>query len=87
MRKILAVLIFSAFFLPEANTQEQARLFDSVLFNRNLQLATQLVDYEYILQIVTDKLQQEQDISDMDCFCLLQQNIWHVIAGNCTNLA
>lgn len=83
MRTLLLVFFISAFsWMGKAQTSSQ--LFDTVQFNKQLELANYLLEYDYYTQLVIDKFSKMPETSDMEWYSYKENNIWHSIGGKIT---
>jgi hypothetical protein len=62
--------------------QNDAKEFDTVQFNKNLELANWMVEYDFYTQLCLDKLSKDMDISHDEWFSYSENNSWHTVGGS-----
>ena len=83
MRTFLLVIFISAFsWMGKAQTPE--KVFDTVQFNKQLEFANYLLEYEYYTQLVVDKFSKIPETSDLEWFSYKEDNFWHSAGGKST---
>ena len=75
-----------AFLIPVSilwgKAQTSGQVFDTVQFNKQLELVNQLIEYETYTQLVIDKFSRQPETSDLEWFSFKENNIWHSVGGN-----
>lgn len=85
MKKILILIIFPLFAAQSIKAQESSRQFDTLQFQRLIEYANQLVEYEYVMQASMRNLKEVPDTSDILWYCQFINNTWHTVGGNFKN--
>jgi hypothetical protein len=82
MKKIfLFALLISIFPMPgKAQTSGQA--FDTTQFNKQLEIANHLIEYEFYTQLAKDKYSKIPETYDFEWFSYKDNNTWHSVGGN-----
>lgn len=84
MKKVFRIILFILISVSALKAQETIRAFDTSAFNRNLELANELVECDYITQMAIANLSQNEDISASDWFSVKISDTWHVIGNSFT---
>jgi hypothetical protein len=82
MKKIIlfAILISLTPILAKAQIPGQA--FDTLQFNKLLEVANHLIEYEFYTQLATDKYSKLPETSNFEWFSYQYNNTWHSAGGN-----
>lgn len=56
--------------------------FDTILFNKQIEFANQLIDYEFYTQQVIEKFSKLEDVSAIEWFTYFENNSWNTVGGN-----
>jgi hypothetical protein len=81
MNKILLLTLLMFSFVSNGNTQDIEKTFDTIQFNKQLELADWLVEYEYYTQPALDILSKDIDISTSEWFSYKTNNTWNIVGG------
>jgi hypothetical protein len=81
MNKILLLTLLTLIIAPNGNTQDIEKTFDTIQFNKQLELADWLVEYEYFTQPALDILSKDIDISTSEWFSYKANNTWNIVGG------
>lgn len=81
MKKILLLIILIPLFAFTGKTQPVSREFDTIQFNKYLDFANQLIEYEFYTQQTVDKFSQQEDVSAIEWFSYKENNAWHAVGG------
>ncbi len=81
MKITILIFIMSVVLGFTVKSQNTSLEFDSVKFNRDLELAGWLSDYEYHTQLAVDKLGRQLENSGADWFSFSENNVWYTICG------
>jgi hypothetical protein len=81
MNKILLLTLLMFSFASNGNTQDIEKTFDTIQFNKQLELADWLVEYEYYTQPALDKLSKDIDIETTEWFSYKANNTWNIVGG------
>ena len=84
MKTLLLFIVISALSF-HGIAQTGSPVFDTARFDKNLQLANQLISHEYYTQLAIDKFSKQEDISTLDWFSYFGNNTWHTVGGNNTD--
>jgi hypothetical protein len=82
MEKLFLIFILIPMSVLPVKAQQE---FDTTQFNKHLEFANWLVDYEYFTQLAIDNLNKQPDVSATLWFSYNQNNNWHTIGGNFTD--
>lgn len=80
--RLLLLSIFVFTFSMTGRSQTNAPAFDTALFNKQLELANHLIEYEFYTQTVRDKFNKQPETADLDWFSFQKNNLWHSIGGH-----
>ncbi|MEI6059323.1 MAG: hypothetical protein WCR72_01380 [Bacteroidota bacterium] len=64
-----------------AKTQNVVPAFDTIEFNRKLELANWLTEYDYFSQLSTVNLSRQEEYTGLQWFSFTQEHLWHTIGG------
>ena len=81
MKKPILFFILILLFPWIGKAQSVNQEFDSVLFNKQLDIANKLIECEFYTQLAIDKFSKLEDISTTDWFSYNENNTWHTIGG------
>ncbi len=84
MKNTLLLILFLIVLDPLAGAQTSGPDFDTVLFNKNLESANRLVEYEYFSQLSSSNLSDQPENSSLEWFSYNENQIWHTIGGSFT---
>lgn len=82
MKKIILIIFLNTLFILAGNAQSLSLEFDTIRFNRNLEFANQLIEYEFYTQQAINKFSQLEDVSAIEWFSYNENNTWHTVGGN-----
>lgn len=75
---VLVILIITF----EGQAQSSIQEFDSLKFNKQLEFANQLIDYEFHNHQVIEKFSKMEDVSSIEWFSYFDDNTWKTVGGN-----
>jgi len=82
MKKVF-LSIFLIFTLAlVGKTQSSNRQFDTICFNKLVELANQLIENEFCMQTAIGKFSKREDVSAIEWFSYKQNNAWNTVGGN-----
>lgn len=81
MNKILLLTLLTLTIVSNGKTQDIEKKFDTIQFNKQIELADWLVEYEYYTQRALDKLSKDMDISTTEWFSYKANNTWNTVGG------
>ncbi|MFZ4546400.1 MAG: hypothetical protein ACOYN4_03140 [Bacteroidales bacterium] len=81
MKKASIISVIAIIFGLSVKSQSSIVEFDSLKFNKDLELATWLYEYEFHTQMAVDKFSRQMENVGGDWFSYDQDNIWHTICG------
>jgi len=84
MKKIFLFSILISVFALLGKSQSYVQPFDSIQFNKQLEFANQLIEYEFYNQLAIDKFSKLPETSDSEWFSFKENNIWHSVGGEST---
>jgi len=82
MKKTFLSIVFISVLLVAGRAQQSIPEFDSVLFNKHLEFAEWLVEYEYFTQLAIGKISNLADNPVSDWFSYKENNQWHTVGGS-----
>jgi len=85
MNKILLLLIFVPVFSLIGKAQSSKQEFDTLQFNKHLEFANWLIEYEYYTQLVSETIHSQSDITANEWFSYRDNKVWHTVGGNYTD--
>ena len=62
-------------------TQSPNLKFDSITFDKQLEIANQLIECEYYTQLAVDEFSKLEDISSTNWFSFSENQTWHTVGG------
>ena len=82
MKKLLLSisLVFTLVCMGKAQSSNQE--FDTIRFNKQLDLANQLIENEFCTQTAIGKFSKLEDVSAIEWFSYKQNNAWYTVGGN-----
>jgi hypothetical protein len=63
-------------------TQTPSHVFDTTLFNKQLDIANYLIEYTFFTQLANDKYSKTPETFDFEWFSYKDNNTWHSVGGN-----
>lgn len=81
MKKILLTIFLISVLPLLGKPQTAAMVFDSLQFNKQLEIANQLLEYEFFTQLAIDKYIKLPETSDFEWYSYKEDNTWHSIGG------
>lgn len=85
MTKTLILILFFSTLLLAAKAQQNVLELDTLKFEKQLEFADWLVEYEYFTQLATNYTNNQPDILPVtEWFSYRENNTWHSIGGNIT---
>jgi hypothetical protein len=84
MRKVLLSAIFISVFALMAKAQTSSHVFDTMQFNKQLEFANHLIEYEFYTQLAVDKFSKMPETADSEWFSYQENNTWHSVGGKST---
>jgi hypothetical protein len=78
----LIVIPLILLFTITAIAQNSVNIFDTVRFNKNLELANRMVEYDFYNQLSLNKMGKEMDISKDEWFSYPESKTWHTVGGS-----
>jgi len=77
---LFAFLIPAFSLIIKAQTAEH--VFDTAHFNKQLEIANHLIEYEFYTQLVKDKYSKIPETFNFEWFSYKENNTWHSVGGN-----
>lgn len=84
MKKIFLLLILISVLPNLGKAQSSSQEFDTMQFNKQIEIANQLLEYEFFTQLTLDKFVKLPETSVFEWFSYKENNVWHSIGGNST---
>lgn len=84
MKKIFLFIILISVIPLLGKAQSTAQVLDTMQFNNQLEIANQLIEYEFFTQLAKDKFIKLPETSDFEWYSYKENNTWHSIGGNST---
>ncbi len=81
MKKLILFFFFIFLFPWIGKAQPQNPKFDSITFNKQLEIANQLIECEFYTQLAVDKFSKLEDINSTDWFSFAENQTWHTVGG------
>lgn len=81
MKKTLLFTILLFIFALQGKSQSPARLFDTAQFNKQIEFANHLIEYEYYTQQAVEKYSKQEDVSGIEWLSYFENNSWHTVGG------
>lgn len=82
MNKIFLLILLISIFSLNTYAQSPLPAFDTLQFNKQLEFANQLIEYEFYTQSAVDNFGQQPETADLEWFSYKEKNIWHSVGGN-----
>jgi len=82
MRKALLFILLISTLSLTTHAQLTGPVFDTVLFNKNLEFASWLVEYEYVAQISAERFKKDTESPATEVFSYSLNNSWYTVEGN-----
>lgn len=82
MKKIFLFSILIPVFALFGKAQSSIQGFDTMQFNKQLEFANHLIEYEFYTQLAVDKFIKQPETSDFEWFSYQDNNTWHSVGGN-----
>jgi hypothetical protein len=82
MKKLLLIVFLISGLFWMAKAQLSNRQFDTVQFNKQLELANQLTENEFCTQTAIGKFSKMEDVSVIEWFSYRHNNAWYTVGGN-----
>ena len=81
MKKSILFFLFILLFPWIGQTQSPNLKFDSITFDKQLEIANWFIECEYYTQLAVDKFSKLEDVSSSDWFSFSENQAWHTIGG------
>lgn len=80
-QNLLFTFLLFLFALP-GKSQAPISQFDTTQFNKQLEFANQLIEYEFYTQQAIEKFSKLEDVSGLEWLSYHENNSWHTVGGN-----
>lgn len=82
IKKIFLFLVLSYASAMIGKAQSAGKEFDTIQFNRQIEFANQLIEYEYYTELTINKFSQQEDVTTIEWFSYTENAAWHTVGGN-----
>ena len=82
MKKIFLFAFLILAFALAGKSQTSVQGFDTTQFNKQLDIANHLIEYEFYTQLAIDKYSKIPETFDFEWFSYSDNNIWHSVGGH-----
>lgn len=85
MKNFILLLLSLSLFNSSGVAQQSWHEFDTIQFNRQLELANRFVDCEYFTEQALSTVSNQPDLESLDWFSYKESNSWFTVGGKITN--
>jgi hypothetical protein len=82
MKKIFLFFCLISIFPLQGTAQISGQAFDTTQFNKQLEIANHLIEYEFYTQLAIDRYSKIPESFNFEWFSYKNNNTWHSVGGN-----